>query len=160
MAGPTNPVPWGYAPMFHERGRPHRTRIREVGSLPLDPVTVSYFIFRPRRRRAPLMETWLLVPRKITSRKHEPQATALWPVTGEPRRTIELPYFSTSRLRPNIFRRTRTPRSGGFLGCLSFSAGLAAGLCHPCQQGRVLQGHCRNEICSDLCVPITDRCAP
>jgi hypothetical protein len=47
---------------------PHRRRIREVGSLPLDLVTVSDFVFRLRWKRAPLMETWRLVPRKITSR--------------------------------------------------------------------------------------------
>jgi hypothetical protein len=89
---------------------PHRRRIREVGSLPLDLAIVSYFIFRLRQNRAPLMETWLLVPRKITSRKHEPQAAALWPVTGEPRLTIELLYFSMSRLVGNYFGRTRTPK--------------------------------------------------
>jgi hypothetical protein len=60
------------------------------------------------------METWLLVPRKITSRKHEPQATALWPVTGEPRRTIELPYFSTSRLGRTYFVGRELQEAVGF----------------------------------------------
>ncbi len=84
---------------------PHRRRIREVGSLPLDLAIVSYFNFRVKQKRAPLVETWLLVPRKITSWKHEPQATALWPARGEPRLNIELPYLSVSRLVETYFAR-------------------------------------------------------
>ena len=124
---PYKSCPLGICTNVPRTWAPHRTRIREVGSLPLDPVTVSYFIFRLRRKRAPLMETWLLVPRKITSRKHEPQATALWPVTGVPRRTIELPYFSTSPLVGTYFVGRELQEAVGIQAAYHLPRGLQQG---------------------------------